>query len=275
MPPASRTERPAGRALRGLRWTRLALHALHGALILRFLFPRADAARRRAYVRWWSEKLVSVAGVALQVEGELPRPGENAVMVAANHISWLDMFAVSAAWPTRFVAKSEVRDWPLAGWIAERAGTLFIRRDRRRDTARMNDQVHAVLARRDCVGFFPEGTTSEGDTLLKFHTSLFEPAVANAAHLHPVAIRYEHRDGAPAPEVAYVGELSFMQSMARVVAQRGVVARVMFGPPIDCAQVKDRREAAHLARTRIANLLALELADNPPGIRAGLRAAPP
>jgi 1-acyl-sn-glycerol-3-phosphate acyltransferase len=251
------------------------VHALHGALILRFTYPRVDDGARRHYLQWWSEKLVRIAGVTLRVEGELPRAGEHAAMVAANHVSWLDIFAVSAAWPTRFVAKSEIRDWPVAGWIAERAGTLFIRRERRRDVARIHEQIHEVLQRADCVGLFPEGTTSEGGTLLKFHTSLFEPAVANGARLHPVAIRYERRDGTLAVEVAYVGELSFMQSMSLVLAQRGVVARVMFGPAIDCSTVADRREAARLAHVRIANLLDLSLADSPPGIHAGLRAAPP
>lgn len=265
----------AGRARRGLRWLRLAAHAVHGALILRFVYPRVDAAERRGYLRWWSEKLVRIVGVTLRVEGEVPTAGERRSMLAANHVSWLDIFAVNAAWPTRFVAKSEIRDWPLAGWIAERAGTLFIRRERRADVGRIHDRIHEVLEERDCVGLFPEGTTTEGDALLKFHTSLFEPAIANRAHLHPVAIRYERRDGTLAREIAYVGELSFMQSMALVIAQRGVTARVIFGPAIDCAQVTQRREAAHLARTRIANLLALSLADNPPGIPAGLRAAPP
>jgi 1-acyl-sn-glycerol-3-phosphate acyltransferase len=196
-------------------------------------------------------------------------------MIAANHVSWLDIFAVSGAYPTRFVAKSEIRDWPGAGWIAERAGTLFIHRERRRDIAVMKEQLHAALQEHDCVGIFPEGTTSEGDTLLKFHTSLFEPAMANAASVHPVAIRYEHADGRIAREMAYVGEMSFLQSMATVIAQRGVVARVSFGKAVDCAQVADRREAARLARTRIANLLALPPVDNPPGIPADPRAALP
>lgn len=195
-------------------------------------------------------------------------------MIAANHVSWLDIFAVMAVWPTRFVAKSEIRDWPVAGWIAERAGTLFIRRDRRRDTARMNEQVHAVLGEGYCVGIFPEGTTSEGDRLLKFHTSLFEPAVANGAHLHPVAIRYEHADGRLATEMAYVDELSFMQSMVRVIAARGVVVRVMFGTRVDCAAVADRREAARLTRERIAGLLGLDPLDTAPGRRVDPPAAP-
>ncbi|HET9577094.1 MAG TPA: lysophospholipid acyltransferase family protein [Usitatibacter sp.] len=210
----------------------------------------------------------------MRVEGHPPKQSEKAVMIAANHVSWLDIFAVMAVWPTRFVAKSEIRDWPVAGWIAERAGTLFIRRDRRRDTARMNEQVHAVLGEGYCVGIFPEGTTSEGDRLLKFHTSLFEPAVANGAHLHPVAIRYEHADGRLATEMAYVDELSFMQSMVRVIAARGVVVRVMFGTRVDCAAVADRREAARLTRERIAGLLGLDPLDTAPGKRADPPAAP-
>ena len=226
-------------------------------------------------MHWWAGKLVRIVGVTLRVEGHPPRPSEKAVMIAANHISWLDIFAVMAVWPTHFVAKSEIRDWPIAGWIAERAGTLFIRRDRRRDTARMNEQVHAVLGDGYCVGIFPEGTTSEGDRLLKFHTSLFEPALANGAHLHPVAIRYEHADGRSAPEVAYAGELSFMQSMSRVIAARGVAVRVMFGARVDCASMRDRREAARITRERIASLLGLDPEGNPPGTHGGHRAGPP
>ena len=226
-------------------------------------------------MQWWSRKLLRLLGVALRVEGALPRASERSVMIAANHVSWLDIFVVDAAWPTRFVAKSEIRDWPVAGWIAERAGTLFIRRERRRDAARMNARVHEVLAEGDCVGLFPEGTTTLGDRLLEFHSSLFEPAIANAARVHPAAIRYEHADGSACPDVAYVDELSFMESMASVIAQRGLVARLMFAPPIDCAGLAGRRDAAAIAHQRVASLLRLAPADNPPGIRADPPAAPP
>src|SRR5437868_2843238 len=159
----------------------MAWHAGAAALILRLVFPRASPERRRGLVGWWAGKLLRIVGVTTLVEGTPPRPSERAAMIAANHVSWLDIFAVQSVRPTRFVAKSEVRDWPLAGWIAERAGTLFIRRGVRRDTARINDLVHSALEAGDCVGIFPEGTTTSGDTLLKFHSSLFEPAVANGA----------------------------------------------------------------------------------------------
>jgi 1-acyl-sn-glycerol-3-phosphate acyltransferase len=220
------------------------------------VFPRASAQRRRALVGWWSAKLARIVGVSVVADGELPAADGTVSMIAANHVSWLDIFAISSVHPTRFIAKSEIRDWPLAGWIAERAGTIFIRRERRRDTARINDLVHAALAEGDCVGLFPEGTTTEGDQLLRFHSSLFEPAVANAARVLPVAIRYEHHDGSLCRAIAYVGELSFVQSLALVIRQRDVVARIAFAPPVG-ADGLGRREVAALAEARVASALGL------------------
>jgi 1-acyl-sn-glycerol-3-phosphate acyltransferase len=248
------------------------VHALEGALILRVVFPRASARRRRELVGWWSAKLVRLSGVATRVEGAPPAPGELGAMIAANHVSWLDIFVISGITSTRFIAKSEIRDWPLAGWIAERAGTLFIRRERRRDTARMAEIVRAALAQGDCVGLFPEGATTEGDTLLAFHTSLFEPAVANQAHVHPCALRYEHADGTLCRAAAYVGELSFMQSMGLVLRQRGLVARVFFAPVVETAG-RSRREVAAEAEAHIASLLGLP-ADRRPRTGGDPPAAP-
>jgi 1-acyl-sn-glycerol-3-phosphate acyltransferase len=195
-------------------------------------------------------------------------------MIAANHVSWLDIFAIMSVRPARFIAKSEIRAWPVAGWIADRAGTLFVHRARRHDTARINARVHEALAQGDCVGLFPEGTTTEGGRLLPFHTSLFEPAIANGATIHPAAVRYETADGSPCADVAYVGDMTFVQSLARIVACRGVLARVDFGEAIGPAKARDRREAARLAHEGVATLLRLDPPDNPPGRARDRRAAP-
>ena len=251
----------------------MAWHLATGAAILKAVFPRATPARRRAIVGWWSAKLLRIAGVKLQVEGEPPAEGEVGAMIAANHVSWIDIFVVSSVRPTRFIAKSEIRDWPVAGWVVERAGTLFVRRERRRDLARINELVHGALAQGDRVGLFPEGTTTEGDTLLRFHSSLFEPAVANRAHVHPCAIRYVHADGSPCRAMAYVGELSFMQSMALVLRQRGVTARLAFAPTVETAG-RNRREVASAARAGVASLLGLAPEGNPPRAPADPPAAP-
>ncbi|HYC35785.1 MAG TPA: lysophospholipid acyltransferase family protein [Usitatibacter sp.] len=248
------------------------LHLLRGALILKLVFPRASAARRRELVGWWSAKLMRIADVTVRVEGEPPSALESGAMIAANHVSWLDIFAISSVRSTRFIAKSEIRDWPVAGWVAERAGTIFIRRDRRRDTARINELVHAALAAGDCVGLFPEGQTTEGDTLLKFHSSLFEPAVANDAHVHPCAVRYERADGSLCREVAYVGERTFPQSMGLVLRQRGVVARISFAPALPATH-RTRRELARDSQAAVSSLLGV-VPGTPPGTPADPPAAP-
>jgi 1-acyl-sn-glycerol-3-phosphate acyltransferase len=211
---------------------------------------------------WWSGKLLRILAVEVVVEGEPPSTS-TPVMMAPNHVSWLDTFAISAVRPTRFIAKSEIRDWPIAGWVAQRSGTLFIRRAKRNDTARINELVHAALAEGDCVGFFPEGTTSEGDTLLKFHSSLFEPAVANGATVQPVAIRYEHPDGTHCRAMSFVGDLSFQQSLGLVIRQKRSVARVRFAPAINPAGFT-RRDVARMARAKVATLLGLPETDTPP-----------
>ena len=225
-------------------------------------------------MQWWSAKLLRILNVHPRLEGRAPRARGAAAMIVANHISWVDVFLVSSVRPTRFIAKSEVRDWPGAGWIAERAGTIFIRRARRHDTARINQQVHEALEKGDCVGLFPEGATTEGDRLLKFHTSLFEPALVNGARIYPAAIRYEHPDGTPCRAMAYVGELSFMQSLGLIIRHHSVVARIAFAEAIEPAGV-DRRAAARIARERVASLLGMDPQGTPPGTPHGHAGAPP
>lgn len=244
-------------------------HVATAAFVLRFRWRSAEREERRAIYRRWSEDLLAMLCVEVRAEGELPGArGPESAMIAANHVSWLDIAAISAICPTRFIAKSEIRDWPVIGWITERAGTLFVRRARRHDTARINEEVHAALTAGDCVGLFPEGTTTEGDRLLKFHSALFEPAVANRARVHPVALRYEHPDGSLARAMGFVGDLTFAQSMGLIARQKRIVAYVRFAEPIDCDGL-GRREVASLAHQRVATLLGLPPPDRAPSTAPG------
>lgn len=236
------------------------------------MFPRASRERRREILGQWSTDLLRILGVEVVVEG--PPPGAGAAMVAPNHVSWIDTFAIASVHPTRFIAKSEIRDWPIAGWVAERSGTIFIRRAKRHDTARINEVVHAALAEGDCVGFFPEGTTSEGDRLLKFHSSLFEPAVANGARVQPVAVRYEYPDGSLCRAASFTGTISFAQSMGLLVRQKRVIARLRFAEPIDPAGLT-RRDVARIAQERVASLLGLPLPGSEPKPPSDPTGAPP
>jgi 1-acyl-sn-glycerol-3-phosphate acyltransferase len=243
-------------------------HAAAAALLLKLAYPRLSPDGRRALIRWWSGKLLRILNVTPRVTGEIPGASGGLSMIAANHVSWIDIFLISSARATRFIAKSEIRDWPVAGWIADKAGTLFVRREQLRDTARINEKVHAALVEGDCVGLFPEGITTAGDALLKFHSSLLEPAVANGARVHPVAIRYETPEGELCRDMSFVGDRTFMESLALIIKQRAVVARVSFAAPIDTAG-RTRREVSALAEERVASLLGLERPGTKPGRPAG------
>lgn len=245
------------------------MHLSAAFLTLRFLWPRAGAQRRHELAVRWAQDLLAILAIRVRCEGARAPHGRTGAMIASNHVSWADIFVIASVRHTRFIAKSEIRDWPLAGWLAQRSGTIFVRRARRHDTARIIALVHDALDEGECVALFPEGTTTQGDRLLKFHSSLFEPAVANRASVHPVAVRYESPDGALLRAAAYVGDLSFVQSLGLVIRTRETIAHLAFAEPIDTENLS-RQDVAAEAHRRVASLLGLPTPDNSPG-RAGGR----
>lgn len=232
------------------------LHVAQGLLVTSLIYPRVSPAVRARITQAWAAKMLRILNILLAVHGA--RPGEDArqLFVVANHVSWLDIFVINATQPSRFVAKSEIRDWPIAGWLCESAGTIFVRRSKRSDTTRINAEIHDALEQGDTVAFFPEGTTTCGDRLLKFHTALFEPAVANHAVVAPAAIRYHDDGGAPSAVTTFVGEITFAQSISGIIAEQKLIAEITFAPGIATALLT-RREAALAAEDAIAAILNL------------------
>ena len=251
-------DKNANRIIRALRWSRLIVHIGVGLIAVGAFYPRVSAHSRAGITGWWARKLLRILNVPLSVHGFQPEAQTKNLIVTSNHISWLDIFVINATQPSRFVAKSEIRDWPIAGWLCEKAGTIFIRRTRRSDTAKINETMRAVLAEGATIGFFPEGTTTAGDVLLKFHTSLFESAVANDATIVPVAIRYRTSDGEPSFAAAFIGELSFAESVGRIISQKSLIAEITFAPHI-AAVGQTRRELALKAESAVAIILDVPL----------------
>lgn len=245
-------------AVRCLRYFLLVVQLLLGLLTVAFLFPFYDRARRWRAVQKWSRGVVRYAGVAVTVRGEVPRPGTR-VLGVANHVSWLDIQVLHSVWNVRFVAKSEVRQWPLIGWLSARTGTLFVDRANRRHAARINQSIHQAFADGDPVAVFPEGTTTRGDQLLRFHASLLQPAVDEAALVVPVAIRYADAEGNLQTAAAYVGDMSLMQSLAAIIRVRRIYAEVRFLPVID-SRGQTRRELARASHASVASALKLPAA---------------
>ncbi len=247
------------------RLFRLALHLAEGVATAFLAFPFLPARGREWLIRAWSRRLLRILGVRLVVEGALPEGGN--VMVVSNHVSWVDIFLLLAIRPLRFVSKADVRGWPVVGWLVAQAGTLFLERGKRSDAARVNRHIGDVLAAGGRVAFFPEGTTTDGGEVRHFHASLLEPAVLAHATVQPVALRYRRTDGRPSRAPAYDGDITLMQTLEAMAAERAVVAEVRFLPPLTSAG-HGRRELAQQAERAIRASLDLAAPHRAPGTPA-------
>jgi 1-acyl-sn-glycerol-3-phosphate acyltransferase len=214
------------RALVGVwRLVRVVLHVLRGVAIVALRFHALDARGRQAHIGRWSLGLLHGLGVGLVAEGEF-RAGAN--LLVANHISWLDIAAVHAVCPrARFVSKSDVKHWPLLGWLIGAVGTLFIERERKRDAMRVVHQMAEALASGDVVAVFPEGTTGDGRALLPFHANLLQAAIATEVPVQPVALRYTEPGLDWSPAVSWLGATTLVHSMWSIACARGVQVRVI------------------------------------------------
>ena len=248
--------------VRLLRLARFFLHLLHAFAVVAFVYPMLDRPARRRRLKQWSARLLHILAVRLRVHG-VP-PAEGAALIVSNHVSWLDIFAINAARPTRFVAKSDIRRWPLVGWLCAQGDTLFIDRTRRHHTREINAVMSAAMQAGETFAVFPEGSTTHGDVLLPFHASLLQPALTCDARIFPVALRYSRDDGSLCGEADYEGEKSLAQSLLQLVTQRRIHLDLHFLPPIECAG-RHRRDLADAAAQAIATTLGLVV----PSRRAG------
>jgi len=243
------------RPRRLVRFIRLVLKLVSGVLTVVFLFPFYSRDRRWRAIQRWSAGVCRIVGLELKVTGA-PPAADRPILVVSNHVSWLDIHVIHSAWRVRFVAKSEVRGWPVICWLAARTGTLFIDRRRRRHAASINRAIHDAFAAGDAVAVFPEGTTSEGTQLLRFHASLLQPAVDEGALVVPIALRYVDDHGEVDTTPSYVGDRSLLESMSAVVSARRLRAQLQFLAPIDAAG-RTRRELARLSHRAISQALNL------------------
>jgi 1-acyl-sn-glycerol-3-phosphate acyltransferase len=253
--------------LRLYRYARVSAHVFQGIATTAIVFPLVGLPRRQALIRQWSKRLLVMMRIEARVRG-MPASGlPGNILIVANHISWLDIFVLNTLQPARFIAKAELKQWPLVGLLIKGCGTLFIERERRRDAHRVNEDARLVLAAGDAIAIFPEGTTTDGTELLPFHGSLLQPVIDAAGHLQPVAIRYQSSDGSYNDAPAYVGDMSFMASFWRVLGERSLVVDLTL-PVALPANNRRRRDLSRDAEALIRTALALSPIDSAPGTRA-------
>ncbi|HTT14045.1 MAG TPA: lysophospholipid acyltransferase family protein [Burkholderiaceae bacterium] len=264
-----------------LRALILLLHILDGIVISGLLFPTLDQRRRNRIIGAWSRGLVRICGMRLVVTGRPldPRlaregvvPGSLGRLVLANHISWIDVFALLGTLPSRFVAKSEIGRWPLVGWLVTLVGTLYIERGRRHAVAAMNQRVSDRLKAGETIVVFGEGTTTYGFELLPFHSNLIAPALEVGCEIWPVALRYTDR-GVQTAAAGFVGEMSLVNSLWNILVARDIAVEVACLPSFPAASGTTRHQLAKVARAAIANHLGLAI-DAPPHAGRAQQAVP-
>ncbi|HAJ14307.1 MAG: lysophospholipid acyltransferase family protein [Hydrogenophaga sp.] len=235
------------RALRALA------HVLRGLWIIRTEFGRLTPDACALLVREWSRRMLDIMGVSLSVEGERPQRGP--LLLLANHISWLDILVLNAAYPVRFVSKADVRHWPVLGALITGAGTILIERERRRDAMRVVHHMAEHLQAGEVVAVFPEGTTGDGITLLPFHANLLQAAIVSNAPALPVGLRYlDGASGARSDAPQYVGDTTLLASVWRTLRADGLRAVVRYGQPVH-SDGRERRAWAAALREAVARLL--------------------
>ena len=205
-------------------------------------------ADRAAWMHEWCGKAINRLGIKLHVQGRPPEAG----LIVSNHLSYLDIFAFGSVMPCVFVSKSEVRNWPVFGMLTTMAGTVYIDRTRRSDTRNANDGIRRALEQDLRVVVFPEGTSSDGSSVLPFYTSLFEPAIECGTPIIAAHITYALQDGDVGRDVAYWGDMTFFPHLLKLLSKRGLSVTVTFSE--QSRTFADRKTAALEMREEIVKL---------------------
>ena len=232
--------------LRGL-W-----HVVLGMWWIYAHFPKLSEAQREMRVQAWSLQFLALWDIHLKVLGQPVLNGP--ALIVANHISWLDISVIHAARHCRFVAKSDIRRWPLIGTLATGSGSLYIERSSRKDALRMVKDMADAMKEGDVVAVFPEGTTSDGLSLLPFHANLIQSAIAAQAPVQPMSLKFvDARSGEMTLAPCYIGNDTLFGSVWRTLTAPPITAVVHFGPPQQ-AEGRERRAWAQALREEVERL---------------------
>jgi 1-acyl-sn-glycerol-3-phosphate acyltransferase len=191
-----------------------------GALPLAFA-PRLRRRFRERLFRATSRRLLALLRAEVRVSGPLPAPP---FLLATNHLSYVDVLVLASRMPVRFVAKAEVRRWPLLGPICRGFGTLFIDRSDRRDIPRVLAEIERSLARGEGVILFPEGTSSSGESILPFRSPLLALPARLGLPVHAAALRYDP------PSVCWGGKTPLASHLLSLFRLEHIEATVAFAP---------------------------------------------
>lgn len=231
--------------MRFARGSRVIVHLLGGLVWVLVAFPFFSVARRRLIRTRWSQELLRYFGFTLKINGALPA---QAGLIAANHVSWIDIFAVNALTPVSFVSKDDVIHWPIIGTLARHNETIFLQRGSRGHAHTIGKDMAKRLEGDSWLAVFPEGTTTDGTHLHPFHAALLQPAIDAGVPVTPVALRYEDMSGNQSLLPAYTGNTSLWESFCMILSARRLVIRLTIGEPVQIEPGSGSQGRKQLAR---------------------------
>ncbi len=220
------------------------------------IYPIVTPTARGHMNKAWSRALVWLCGVRIDILGQ-PRM-KGAELWVSNHVSWIDIFILAGVRSVFFVAKSEIRSWPVVGWLVAKVGTVFLQRGQRQSIRKVGEEMQQRFGRGEVIGLFAEGTTSTGFDVLPFHGSLFDPAIRAGVDIQPVALRFMHH-GRRSDFAAFVGEETLVANLWTLLRATGVSVEVEFLPVISPQQCQEwgRNQVARHAEQLIGQAVRL------------------
>jgi 1-acyl-sn-glycerol-3-phosphate acyltransferase len=224
----------------GLSIVRFWLLRLRGPLTLE---------KRALWVQQTCRGILSIVGIRLQMEGTPPTHG----LVVANHLSYLDILIISAEMPCFFVAKMEIGSWPYFGKAAKMGGTIFLDRASLASAQSVAAQMAERLKGPMPVLLFPEGTSTDGSSVLRFHSRLIDPATVAGAQITAASVRYIIEDGTPEARLCWGDDTLFLTHLLTTLNTPGFSAKVHFGQP---HVYPDRRTAADATHAEVTAMRA-------------------
>ena len=229
-----------------IRLVLLILLIISGLVLTGLIFPLLGQAARERSTQLWSKILILVLGVRVKVEGA---PIQNsAVMLVANHVSWIDIFILNSCRTTFFIAKKEIKDWPIVGRLVVQTGTIFVDRSRRSAMRGVNKELDERFAKGMCTGLFPEGTTSDGLGVKSFFGGLLEAPLKAQIPIQPVAILLYHKDQRSS-FASFIGDETLVHNIWILLSNFDISVTVKYLDPIT-----QLGEASELSRNEAANL---------------------
>jgi len=218
------------------------MHILIGVIFSALLLPCCAPRFRNRIIQWWSKSLIGIFNIQVHAQGHIPSFNSfpSGSLFVANHISWVDIHALMSLIPLRFIAKSDIRSWPVFGYLAAKANVLFIERGKRSEAGRIVDTAYESLMAHEHLCYFPEGTTTDGTHMLPFKGSLMQAAINAKTSIQPVAIFYPLKDKKANIQMAYAGETSMLESMYNILWQANPVIELNFFAPIHLAALNQK-----------------------------------